>query len=169
MCSSDLEVVDVPADLRAQIATDLMGAYFGLCGEIIDAGLCTVADLNMGLDIALVMKPAFTMMNEVGTKRALELVQAYAKKHPGFPVPKCIAAHGAENKPFAIANVLRTDRDGIAVLTIRRPKVLNALDQGVFDEIAARFQECDRDPKVHGIVLTGFGKKAFVKIGRAHV
>jgi enoyl-CoA hydratase/3-hydroxyacyl-CoA dehydrogenase len=156
------EVVDVPAELRAQIATDLMGAYFGLCGEIIDAGLCSVADLNMGLDIALVMKPAFTMMNEIGTKKALELVQAYAKKHAGFPVPKCITAHGAENKPFAIANVLRADRDGIAVLTIRRPKVLNALDQGVFDEIAARFQECDRDPKVQGIVLTGFGKKAFV-------
>ena len=156
------EKVEVPAALRQQIAADLMGAYFGLCGEIVDAGLCTVADLDMGVDIGLVMAPAFTFMNEVGTRKALELVRAYAHKHKGFPVPKCIEAHGVENKPFEVPVVLREDRDGIAVLTIRRPKVLNALDQGVFDEIARRFQECEQDPKVQGIVLTGHGTKAFV-------
>jgi enoyl-CoA hydratase/carnithine racemase len=156
------ETVDVPPALEAQIRDDLLGAYFGLCGEIVDAGLCTIADLNMGLDIALDMKPAFTFMSELGTKKSLELVRAYAKKHPGFPVPKCIESHGLENKPFAVPVVLREDRDGIAVLTIRRPKLLNALDQGVFEEIRARFQACDNDPKVKGIVLTGFGKKAFV-------
>jgi len=156
------EVVDVPEPLAAQIRDDLLGAYFGLCGEIVDAGLCTIADFNMGLDIALDMKPAFSFMNELGTKKALDLVRAYAGKHPGFPVPKCIAAHGAENKPFEVPVVLREDRDGIAVLTIRRPKVLNALDQSVFEELRTRFQQCDQDPTVKGIVLTGFGKKAFV-------
>ncbi len=156
------ETVDVPQDLKARIRDNLMGAYFGLCGEIIDAGLCSIADFNMGVEIALVMKPGFTLMNEIGTGKALELVRTYAKNNPGFPVPRCIEAHGVENKPFAIPVVLRSDRDGIATLTIRRPKVLNALDQGVFEEIAQRFQECDKDPKVQGIVLTGFGKKAFV-------
>jgi enoyl-CoA hydratase/carnithine racemase/3-hydroxyacyl-CoA dehydrogenase len=156
------EVVDVPEPLATQIRDDLLAAYFGLCGEIVDAGLCTVADFNMGLDVALDMKPAFTFMNEVGTRKALELVRAYAKKHPRFPVPKCIEAHGAENKPFEVPVVLREDRDGIAVLTIRRPKVLNALDQTVFEELRTRFLQCDKDPKVAGIVLTGFGVKAFV-------
>jgi enoyl-CoA hydratase/3-hydroxyacyl-CoA dehydrogenase len=156
------EVVDVPEPLAAQIRDDLLGAYFGICGEIVDAGLVSIADFNMGLDIALDMKPAFTFMNELGTKKALELVQAYAKKHKGFPVPKCIEALGKENKPFDVPVVLREDRDGIAVLTIRRPKVLNALDQGVFEEIRTRFQQCDVDANVKGIVLTGFGKKAFV-------
>ncbi|MDO8348951.1 MAG: enoyl-CoA hydratase-related protein, partial [Planctomycetota bacterium] len=156
------EVVDVPEALAAQIRDDLLGAYFGICGEIVDAGLCTIADFNMGLDIALDMKPAFTFMNELGTKKALELVRAYAKKHAGFPVSKCIEAHGAENKPFEVPVVLREDRSGIAVLTIRRPKVLNALDQSVFEELRTRFQQCDKDPAVQGIVLTGFGKKAFV-------
>jgi len=156
------EEVDVPEELAAKIRDALLGAYFGLCGEIIDADLVTVADFNMGLDIALDMKPAFTFMNELGTGKALELVRAYAADHPGFVVPKCIEAHGSENKPFDVPVVLRQDRDGIAVLTIRRPKVLNALDQGVFEELQARFEECDRDPNVKGIVLTGFGKKAFV-------
>jgi len=156
------ETVEVPDALAAQIRDQLLGAYFGICGEIVDAGLVSIADFNMGLELALDMKPAFTYMNELGTKKALELVQAYAKKHKGFPVPKCIEALGKDGKPFEVPVVLREDRDGIAVLTIRRPKVLNALDQSVFAEIKARFEQCDRDPKVKGIVLTGFGKKAFV-------
>jgi len=156
------EVVDVPPALEAAIRDDLLGAYFGICGEIVDAGLVTIADFNMGLEIALDMKPAFTFMNELGTRKALELVQNYAKKQKGFVVPKCVEAHGKENKPFDVPVVLREDRDGVAVLTIRRPKVLNALDQSVFEEIKRRFEECDRDPKVKGVVLTGFGKKAFV-------
>lgn len=156
------ETVEVPDALAAQIRDQLLGAYFGICGEIVDAGLVSIADFNMGLELALDMKPAFTYMNELGTKKALELVAAYAKKHPGFPVPKCIAALGKDGKPFEVPVVLREDRSGIAVLTIRRPKVLNALDQGVFAEIKTRFEQCDRDPNVKGIVLTGFGKKAFV-------
>ena len=156
------ETVDVPDALAAQIRDQLLGAYFGICGEIVDAGLVSIADFNMGLELALDMKPAFTYMNELGTKKALELVTAYAKKHQGFPVPKCIEALGKDGKPFEVPVVLREDRAGIAVLTIRRPKVLNALDQGVFEEIRTRFQQCDRDPNVKGIVLTGFGKKAFV-------
>lgn len=156
------EQVDVPDELAKEIRDNLLGAYFGICGEIVDAGLVTIADFNMGLDIALDMKPAFTYMNELGTKKALELVQAYAAANPGFPVPKCLLAHGSANQPFDVPVVLREDRDGIAVLTIRRPKVLNALDQSVFQELATRFAQCQADPKVLGIVLTGFGKKAFV-------
>jgi enoyl-CoA hydratase/carnithine racemase/3-hydroxyacyl-CoA dehydrogenase len=156
------EKPEVPEDLAATIRDNLLGAYFGLCGEIVDAGLISVADFNMGLDVGLDMKPAFAFMNELGTAKALKLVQAYAQNNDGFPVPKCIEALGKDNLPFDIPVVLREDKDGIAVLTIRRPKVLNALDQGVFEEIRTRFQECDADASVKGIVLTGFGKKAFV-------
>jgi enoyl-CoA hydratase/3-hydroxyacyl-CoA dehydrogenase len=156
------EKVDVADDVAATVRDALMGAYFGLCGEIVDAGLISVADFNMGLDVGLDMKPAFSFMNEVGTDKALALVQAYAADYEGFPVPKCIEEHGKDGTPFDIPVILREDRDGVAVLTIRRPKVLNALDQGVFKELQTRFEACDADPTVKGVVLTGFGKKAFV-------
>jgi len=156
------EKVEVADDVAAKVRDALMGAYFGLCGEIVDAGLISVADFNMGLDVGLDMKPAFAFMNEIGTAKALELVKAYAADYEGFPVPKCVEEHGKDNTPFDIPVVLRDDRDGIAVLTIRRPKVLNALDQGVFKELQTRFEECDADASIKGIVLTGFGKKAFV-------
>jgi enoyl-CoA hydratase/carnithine racemase len=156
------DTVTVPDALRKQIADALTGAYFGLCGEILDADLVTLADFDMALELALDMKPAFTMMNQLGTKKALELVQAYSKQHPGFPVPKCIQAHGKDNKPFDVAVVLQRDVERVRILTIRRPKVLNALDQGVFDELARKFAAADRDPAVEAVVLTGHGRKAFV-------
>jgi len=156
------EKVEVADDVAATVRDALMGAYFGLCGEIVDAGLISVADFNMGLDVGLDMLPAFSFMNEIGTDKALALVQAYAADYEGFPVPKCIEAHGKDGTPFDIPVILREDRDGVAVLTIRRPKVLNALDQDVFRELQRRFEECDADASVKGVVLTGFGKKAFV-------
>lgn len=156
------EQVEVPDDIRQQVTDELRGAYFGLCGEIVDAGLCSVADLDMGVELALVMKAPFSFMNELGTAEALRLVEAYAAKHEGFPVPRCIQEHGKDNTPFEVASVIRKDQDGVAVLTIRRPKVLNALNQEVFEEITARVQAADADPAIQAIVLTGFGKKAFV-------
>ncbi len=156
------EEVDVPDDLRETITRKLRGAYFGICCEIIDAGLIDLSDFNLGTELALDAAPAFQFMNELGTAEALKLVQEYAADNPGFPVAKCLQEKGADNTPWEIRNVLRNNTDGVAVLTIRRPKVLNALDQSVFHELATRCQEADADGSVKAIVLTGFGKKAFV-------
>jgi enoyl-CoA hydratase/3-hydroxyacyl-CoA dehydrogenase len=156
------ETVDVPPQLAREIGDALLGAYFGLCGEVLDAGLVSLADFDMALELALDMKPAFRLMNQLGTPQALRLVQAYAAGQPGFPVPRCIADHAARNAKFDVPVVLRRDHGDVAVLTIRRPKVLNALDQGVFDELRRRFAEVEQDRKVRAAVLTGFGRKAFV-------
>ena len=156
------EAVDVADDVSTKVTELLRGAYFGLCGEIIDAGLISIADFDMGLELGLDLDPAFRFMNQLGTAEALRLVQAYSQAHPGFPVPRCIAEHGADNRPFEVGVVTRTDVDGVAVLKIRRPKVLNALNEAVFDEIQACFAAVEADDSIQASVLTGFGKKAFV-------
>jgi enoyl-CoA hydratase/3-hydroxyacyl-CoA dehydrogenase len=156
------EPVEVPEELREQVTRLLRGAYFGLCCEILDAGLIDVSDFDMALEIALDMKPAFRFMNEIGTAEALKLVEEYRARYPAFVVPESLRERAARNAPWELRNVLRRDLDGVAVLTIRRPKVLNALDQGVFDEIADRVREADMDPTVRAIVITGHGRKAFV-------
>ena len=162
------EQIDVPAPLVDKITAALRGAYFGLVGEIVDAGLISIADFDMALELGLDMRPAFRLMNELGTTEALALVEAFAKDNPGFPVPQCIAAHGREGRPFDVPVVLQEDVDGVRVLTIRRPKVLNALNEGVFDELKARFLAADADPAVKAVVLTGFGRKAFVSGADVH-
>ena len=57
---------------------------------------------------------------------------------------------------------MRRDDDGIAVLTIRRPAVLNALNEEVFDQIGRHLEDVAGDEAIRGVVLTGFGRKAFV-------
>ena len=55
------------------------------------------------------------------------------------------------------------ERDGaVAVVTINRPKVLNALNSATMEELTAVMGELGADDSVRAIVLTGAGEKSFV-------
>jgi enoyl-CoA hydratase len=51
--------------------------------------------------------------------------------------------------------------DGVALVTIERPAVLNALNFDLLDELAATLADLDRDRACRAIVLTGSGTRAF--------
>lgn len=53
------------------------------------------------------------------------------------------------------------NEDGIAVVSINRPQVLNALNGQVFKEIRDIFEELGQDETVRVVILTGKGDKAF--------
>lgn len=58
---------------------------------------------------------------------------------------------------------LLIERDGaVAVVTINRPKVLNALNGRTIDELKRAMTELRDDDGVRAIVLTGAGEKSFV-------
>ena len=58
---------------------------------------------------------------------------------------------------------LLVERDGaVAVVTINRPKVLNALNTQTIDELEQVMRELQGDDTVRAIVLTGAGEKSFV-------
>lgn len=50
---------------------------------------------------------------------------------------------------------------GVALVTIERPDVLNALSFDLLDELADALQGLDRDPACRAIVITGSGTRAF--------
>jgi enoyl-CoA hydratase len=52
--------------------------------------------------------------------------------------------------------------DGIATISINRPKVLNALNDQVFRELKQVFEMMEDDDEVRVAVITGAGDKAFV-------
>jgi enoyl-CoA hydratase len=56
--------------------------------------------------------------------------------------------------------ILVTREDRVAVITLNRPKALNALNSQVMAEVTAAAAELDADPGVGAIVLTG-SEKAF--------
>jgi enoyl-CoA hydratase len=58
---------------------------------------------------------------------------------------------------------LLIDRDGpVAIVTINRPKVLNALNEAVLSELSKAFDELEADKSVRAVVITGAGERAFV-------
>jgi enoyl-CoA hydratase len=59
-------------------------------------------------------------------------------------------------------NVL-TEHDGaVLVVTVNRPKVLNALDARTLDELDQAFADAARRDEVRVVILTGAGEKSFV-------
>jgi len=59
-------------------------------------------------------------------------------------------------------NVKTEVRDGILILTINRPQVLNALNAQTVEEIYHVFAAARDDENVKAVIVTGSGEKAFV-------
>lgn len=58
---------------------------------------------------------------------------------------------------------LLVERDGaVAVVTVNRPKVLNALNHQTIDELSKAMRDLKEDSGVRAIVATGAGEKSFV-------
>ncbi|HZE96542.1 MAG TPA: 3-hydroxyacyl-CoA dehydrogenase/enoyl-CoA hydratase family protein [Planctomycetota bacterium] len=148
------ETVSYSNQMYEEISCMLLGAYFGLACEIVESGIAPLGDVELAVELGLSLKPPFAMMNELGPKKVRSLIETYAKSHPGFKV-------GKEFGPFTLPTVFREDRDGVAILTIRRPKTLNALNKDLIRQFDLEVTAIKDDPAVRGVVITGFGVKAF--------
>ena len=58
--------------------------------------------------------------------------------------------------------VMREDEGRVAVLTVNRPDKLNALSQGVRDEMLAHLEAIEADDGIGVVVITGAGEKSFI-------
>jgi enoyl-CoA hydratase/3-hydroxyacyl-CoA dehydrogenase len=156
------EVVEYSPETYEAVSNRVLGAYFGMICEIVDSGISNIGDMELAMDVGLVLSPPFSTMNRMGVKKALELVEAYAKENPGFKVAEILKKQAASGKPWKIPVVFREDKDDVAIVKIRRPKVLNALNEDVFEQLRDLLLGIKKDPKIKGAVLTGFGTRAFV-------
>jgi len=59
-------------------------------------------------------------------------------------------------------NVLYEIRDGIAYVTLNRPKVLNALNLQTWNDLRSAFAHAQSEQSVRGVLLTGSGDRAFI-------
>lgn len=59
-------------------------------------------------------------------------------------------------------NILVERRERVALVTINRPKVLNALNDQTIDELTRCFRELSVEAGVAAVILTGAGDRAFV-------
>ena len=63
---------------------------------------------------------------------------------------------------MAFEHIILEKHAPIAVITIDRPKVLNALNAATIAELSEAFEQAAADPAVRVILLTGAGEKSFV-------
>jgi enoyl-CoA hydratase/3-hydroxyacyl-CoA dehydrogenase len=148
------DTVSYSTQMYDEISASLLGAYFGLACEALESGIADIGDLEIGVELGLALKPPFGMMNDLGAPKVRALIEAYAKENPGFRIPRDFG-------PWKIPVVVREDRDDVAVLTLRRPKALNTLTKDSFRQLDLHLVAIQDDPRIRGVVLTGFGTKAF--------
>jgi len=156
------ETVEVPPDKEKIITEELQGAYFAIVCDMLDSKIITTSDFDLLISVALDMKPPFSFMNSLGVGKSLELVEAFAKKYPPMPVSKALKDQAASGKPWEVLDVLFEKKGDVGIITIRRPKALNALNSKVFKETEAYVEIIKNDPEIKAAVITGFGNKAFV-------
>jgi enoyl-CoA hydratase len=64
--------------------------------------------------------------------------------------------------PDRLENLLLERADGVAVVTVNRPKVLNALNAQTLDELRRTVLALKADEEVRAVIMTGAGEKAFI-------
>ncbi len=63
---------------------------------------------------------------------------------------------------MAFDNLLFDRDDAVVTITFNRPKVLNALNGALLEELSRALDDIEADPAVRAVVLTGAGDKSFV-------
>ncbi|MGF6483879.1 enoyl-CoA hydratase-related protein [Paraburkholderia sp. JPY419] len=76
--------------------------------------------------------------------------------------PVVVVPDDPQAKVVTLANVLYEKRNGIAYVTVNRPKVLNALSTQTWKDLRTAFEDARGDTVVRGVILTGAGDKAFI-------
>src|SRR5437764_15350757 len=66
---------------------------------------------------------------------------------------------------MAFEDILYAKRDGIATITINRPRVLNAFRAETVEEMLEAMRDAEDDRDTGGIVLAGAGDRAFCSGG----
>ena len=150
--------VAVSEKLDNLIRDRLPAILFSQSFDIIDRGIGTQADLNLGCQIALgFRKGSFDIMRDLGAAAVNRIMEKFQEQRPGFPMPARPVAEYLDFRRFIIVD----EMDGVKIITLRRSQALNALNDEMTDEILSVFKENIDNPAIKGFVITGYGTAAF--------
>lgn len=144
--------------IAADIRDRLLGILWSQSVDIVDRKIGSPEDLELGCRLALGFKSGpFDVMREAGEADVGRIMARLSRERPGMPMPgKALADYQKFRR-----NVLVDEIDGVKVITLRRPEALNALHDGLTDEILDAIRAHEDDPGVAGFVITGYGPRAF--------
>ncbi|MBK9116486.1 MAG: enoyl-CoA hydratase/isomerase family protein [Betaproteobacteria bacterium] len=150
--------VDVAPALAPAIRDRLLGVLFSQAVDILDRGIGSAADLDLGCRIALGFRHGpLALMQALGQGEAARVLDRFVHERPGMPGPR----RALSDYQGFLRHVTVDDVDDVKVITLRRPEALNALHDDMTDEILAVIRRHEADEAVRGFVVTGYGAKAF--------
>jgi enoyl-CoA hydratase/3-hydroxyacyl-CoA dehydrogenase len=143
-----------PPAVAHQIRDRILAVLLARTAYVADNGICDPSDLDWMTRNALGFRVGLLdLAHDLGADEAHRVCTAYAATHPGFAVPRSLQ----ERRPTPFLRDVKVERDGeLAVVTLRRPEVRNALSERTMRELGEAFAALERNPSVRGVVLTSF-------------
>jgi enoyl-CoA hydratase/3-hydroxyacyl-CoA dehydrogenase len=94
--SGDVDESKFPA-----IIDYIYGVTLGVAAQLVNSGVADTRDTDLGVELGLRWRVGpFKLMNEIGIRRALELVSAVSAANTGFDAPELLKKQAADGKPF---------------------------------------------------------------------
>lgn len=150
--------VEVSPQKAMLIRNRLLGILFSQTVDILDRNIGDASDLDLGCCVALGFKKGpLELMRDMGEDEVRRILAEFARYKTDMPMPK---------KPIAgyfnfYRFLLVSEREGTVIITLRRPEAMNALHDGMTDEILRVIKAYEGNPEIHGFIITGYGTNAF--------
>jgi enoyl-CoA hydratase/3-hydroxyacyl-CoA dehydrogenase len=150
--------VEISMEIKNTVRDRLLGILFSQSFDIIDRGIGTKEDLNFGCQVALgFRKGPLDLMHDMGEEEVNRIMAKFQEERGEFP---------QADQPFNSYQdfnryILVDEREGVKIITIRRPQAMNALNDELTDEILSVLKQFADDPATKGFIITGYGTTAF--------
>lgn len=122
-------------------------------------GLLSLAD-RIGID--RVVETLEKKRNETGLEEYTPdelLIEMVSKKELGIKTGKGFFEYEVEKAEFGEnKEVIYEKWDHVAIITLNRPKSLNALNRVVWKGMYDALEKAEKDPKIRGVIITGSGR-----------
>ena len=140
--------------LKSVVLDRIMAVLFGRTFFVLDYQICAAADLDWMTRTALGFSVGILSLAKTwGMERVRSICQGYQADHPDFEIT--ISVEEARAPKFAPH--LRLQRRGdVAVITLQRPEVKNAINADTLTDLEALLRELNADDAIKGVVLTGY-------------
>jgi enoyl-CoA hydratase/3-hydroxyacyl-CoA dehydrogenase len=141
--------------LAKKVLDRILAVLFARTYFVVEESVCSAADTNWLTRMALgFTQGLLDLAEETGAEQVRDLCRAYAREHPGFHIPRCIEA--AKLPRFHRNIRIERDTDGIAVLRVHRPEVMNALSALTIAEIEDALRTLEADSGVSGVIFSSY-------------
>lgn len=155
--------IEVAQPLRARIRDRLLGVLLSQSVDILDRGIGSASDLDLGCRQALGFRRGpLELMRALGPAESTRILERFARERPGMPrARREPAAYLPAERHVLVDRIAGGERADVVVITLRRPEALNALHDELTDEVLAVIRRHEPEASVAGFVITGYGTRAF--------